>query len=157
MVSPPCDGPSIARRHLLAEGASCLVLLISLLVTSCLRCSQECGSPGPQVLRDSCVCSQAVSSVSKVSGLELQKEPPLATSCNTWFLGVTPNRTQILHLLIVFCFFFQTVVSIANKRGFFSEKHLKSSSVSGSCLLPPSASSTDLATMASFFLLPCSF
>lgn len=156
MVSPPCDGPSIAPRYLLAEGASCLVLLISLLVTSCLRCSQECRSPGPQVLGDSCVCSQAVSSVSKVSGLELQKEPPLASSCNTWFLGVTPNRTKTLHLLIVF-FFFQTVVSIANKRGFFSEKHLKSSRVSGSCLLPPSSSSTDLATMASFFLLPCSF
>ena len=104
MVSPPCDGPSIAPRYLLAEGASCLVLLISLLVTSCLRCSQECGSPGPQVLGDSCVCSQAVSSVSKVSGLELQKEPPLASSCNTWFLGVTPNRTKTLHLLIVFFF-----------------------------------------------------
>ena len=84
------------------------------------------------------MCSQAVSSVSKVSGLELQKEPPLASSCNTWFLGVTPNRTQTLHLLIVFCFFFfQTVVSIANKCGFFSEKHLKSSRVSGSCSYLP--------------------
>ena len=120
-------------------------------------CSQECGSPGPQVRRDPCVCSQAVSSVSKVSGLELQKEPPLASSCNTWFPGVTPSSTQTLHLLIV-CFLPpRPWLLLQINVGFFPEKqNPKSSGASGSCFLPPSASSPDLETHGLFFL-PCSF